>query len=96
VPAAFDPEQHKALEHHLRRLAGAAEWLEREVRDERECHAALAQAAVIEHALRDVVTTLVDGHLRHCVVGAIERGQSPDEVARLLGSTRSILFAVSR
>jgi DNA-binding FrmR family transcriptional regulator len=96
VPAAFDPEQHQALEQHLRRLVGAAEWLEREVRAERECHATLAQAAVLEHELRDVVATLVDGHLRHCVIGAIEQGQRPEEVGRLFAPIRSILFATQR
>lgn len=96
VPAAFDPEQHQALEQHLRRLVGAAEWLEREVRAERECHATLAQAAVLEHELRDIVATLVDGHLRHCVIGAIEQGQRPEEVGRLFAPIRSILFATRR
>lgn len=96
VPAAFDPDQHQALEQQLRRLVGAAEWLEREVRAERECHATLAQAAVLEHELRDVVATLVDGHLRHCVIGAIEQGQRPEEVGRLFAPIRSILFATYR
>ena len=96
VPAAFDPDQHQALAQHLRRLVGAAEWLEREVSAERECHATLAQAAVLEHELRDVVATLVDGHLRHCVMGAIEQGQRPEEVGRLFAPIRSILFATRR
>lgn len=92
VPAAFDPDARRDLELELHRFVGAARWLERQVREQRECHASLAQAAVLETDLRGIVARLVDGHLRHCVIGAIERGQGPDEVARLLAPIRSILF----
>jgi hypothetical protein len=64
VPAALDPEQRKALERHLRRLIGTVAWLEQSVRAGRESDLTPAQVAVIEHTLRDVVATLVDGHFR--------------------------------
>ncbi len=96
VPSTFDPERHLALERHLHRLVGAARWLEQEVKEHRECHAALAQAAVLETELRDAIALLVDGHLRHCVIGAIQQGQRPDEIARLLAPIRSIMFASQR
>jgi DNA-binding FrmR family transcriptional regulator len=52
--------------------------------------------AVLEHQLRDVVATLVDGHLRHCVLDAIEQGQRPVEVERLFAPIRDIILAPQR
>ncbi|MEX2031540.1 MAG: metal-sensing transcriptional repressor, partial [Dehalococcoidia bacterium] len=58
VPASFDPDQHRLLLQRLRRLVGGAEWLERVVREGRECHATLGQVAVLENDLRSVAATL--------------------------------------
>jgi hypothetical protein len=51
---------------------------------------------VIEDALREVLETLIDGHLWLREVNAIERGQDPVEVARLPASIRSIRSAPQR
>lgn len=96
VPASFDPEQREALRRHLARLVGAIQWLEREVSEQRECHATLAQGAVVDGELRTVIGLLVDGHLRHCVLGAVEQGQRADEIAGLLAPLRSVLFPAAR
>ncbi len=92
VPATFDPDRHQALERQLHRLVGAVQWLEREVKEQRDCHSTLAQAAVLESELREIVAMLIDGHLRHCVTQAIERRQPADEIARMLAPIQSILF----
>jgi len=64
LPAALGPEQRKALEQALRLLAGAAERLEHAVRDGPEGDLSPAQAAAIWRTLRDMPTTLVDGHFK--------------------------------
>jgi hypothetical protein len=96
VLAAFDPEQQFTVQQHLRRLADAAEWLQRELQAERERPATRSQAAMIEDTLREVVETLIDGHRWLDAVGPIGRGQDAAEVARLLASIRSIRSAAQR
>jgi DNA-binding FrmR family transcriptional regulator len=75
----------------IHRLVGAASWLEREVAEERECHAVLSQVAVLESELRSVSILILDGHLDACVLGAVAQGQRPDEIASLLSPIRSVL-----
>ncbi len=77
-------------------MVRAAEWLEREVNEQPECHATLAQASVLQTELRQVVAQLVEGHLRHCVMGAVELGQTSEEIARLPAPIQSILFTRRR
>lgn len=93
VPATFEPEQREALATDVRRLIRAAEWLARELDERRDCHAALAQVAVLQADLDAVAFRLVDGHLRYCVAHAIAEGQRPDEVVNLLVPIQSVLFA---
>lgn len=93
VPGSFDPDHQRALANDVKRLVGAAQWLARELDEERGCHAALAQAAVIQSNVNSIVSRLVDGHLRYCLPGAIVAGQSPDEIQGLLAPLQSILFA---
>jgi hypothetical protein len=38
------------------------------------------------------MTVGTEGHLRYCVVGAVDQGQGGEEVARLLAPLQSVLF----
>lgn len=93
VPGSFDPDHQAALANDVKRLVGATRWLARELDEERGCHAALAQAAVIQSNVSSIVSRLVDGHLRYCLPSAIVAGQSPDEIQALVAPLQSILFA---
>ncbi len=93
VPAAFDPEHRRLLAAEVARFVGAAQWLARELEEERGCHAALLQVSVLQADLDAIASRLVDGHLRYCVRQAIASGQSPDEVHSLLTPLQSLLSA---
>ncbi|MFN8629269.1 MAG: metal-sensing transcriptional repressor [Chloroflexota bacterium] len=93
VPASFDPEHREALVSSVKRLVGAAQWLARELAEERGCHAALLQVSVLQADLDAIAGRLVDGHLRYCVREAVAAGAGPDEVAALLTPLQSLLFA---
>lgn len=93
VPATFEPEQRKALAAEIARLVKAAEWLARELDEQRGCHAALLQVAVLQADLDSVSARLVDSHLRYCVSRAVAEGQTPDEVHAMLVPVQSLLFA---
>lgn len=93
VPASFDPEQRKALTREVSRLIRAAEWLSRELAEDRGCNAALLQAVVLQADLDTIAARLVDGHLKYCVTQAIVEDRRPDEVHALLVPLQSLLFA---
>jgi len=93
VPASFDPVHQKSLAAEVVRFVGAAQWLARELEEERGCDAALLQVSVLQADLDAIAGRLVDGHLRYCVRQAIATGQSPDEVQSLLTPLQSLLFA---
>jgi DNA-binding FrmR family transcriptional regulator len=93
VPAAFDPDHRQSLGAEVARFVSAAQWLARELEEERGCHAALLQVSVLQADLDAIAGRLVDGHLRYCVRQAIATGQSPDEVQSLLTPLQSLLFA---
>jgi len=93
VPAAFDPKHRQSLAAEVARFVGAAQWLAKELEQERGCHAALLQVSVLQADLHAIASRLVDGHLRYCVRQAIATGQGPDEVQSLLTPLQSLLFA---
>lgn len=93
VPATFDPQHRQSLAAEVARFVGAAQWLARELEEDRGCHAALLQVSVLQADLDAIAGRLVDGHLRYCVRQAIATGQGPDEVQSLLTPLQSLLFA---
>lgn len=93
VPASFDPRHRRSLVAEVSRLVSAAQWLARELDEERGCHAALLQVSVLQADLDAIAGRLVDGHLRYCVREAIASGQSPDEIGAMLTPLQSLLYA---
>lgn len=93
VPASFDPKHRQALVAGVSRLVNAAQWLARELEEERGCHAALLQVSVLQADLDTITGRLVDGHLRYCVREAVATGQGPDEIGAMLTPLQSLLYA---
>ena len=93
VPATFEPAARARLVSEIKRLIGAARWLEREISSERGCIAALTQVASLQADLDVIANDLVDAHLRYCVDRAVRTQQSSAEVQALLTPLRSVMFA---
>jgi DNA-binding FrmR family transcriptional regulator len=93
VPATFDPDRRKTLAAEVARFVKAGQWLARELDEERGCHAALVQVAVLQADLDTIASHLVDGHLRFCIGRAVAEGQTPDEIHAMLVPVQSLLFA---
>lgn len=86
-PPVHAPETHRtshALHHdaaskervlaRLRRIEGQVRGLQRMVEDERYCADVLTQIAAVQASLRSSAEVLLQGHLRHCVTGALRSG----------------------
>jgi DNA-binding FrmR family transcriptional regulator len=64
----------KAIKARLRRIEGQVRGLERMVDEDVYCIEVLTQIAAATRALQGVALELLDGHLEHCVSGAIVAG----------------------
>jgi CsoR family transcriptional regulator, copper-sensing transcriptional repressor len=81
-----------ALVKRLHRIEGQVRGVERMVEEDRYCIDILTQIAAVSTALESLAYTLLDDHVRHCVVDAIASGDV-DEAGQ---KTEELLAAVKR
>ncbi|MBU8578602.1 metal-sensitive transcriptional regulator [Brevibacterium luteolum] len=62
----------------LKRIEGQARGIHRMIHEDTYCIDILAQISAVNAALENVALGLLDDHLKHCVVGAINDGQEAD------------------
>ena len=79
----------------LRRIEGQARGLQRMVEEEKYCIDILTQVSAMKKALESVALGLLDEHMAHCVVHAVQEGgpeaevklkEASDAIARLVKS----------
>jgi len=68
----------EALITRLHRIEGQVRGIEKMVEDERYCIDILTQIGAVSTALDSLAFQILDGHVRHCVAGAMASG---DEAA---------------
>jgi CsoR family transcriptional regulator, copper-sensing transcriptional repressor len=75
------------LVKRLRRIEGQVRGVERMVDDDRYCIDVLTQISAVQAALDKVALGLIDGHTRHCVMGAspAERAEKTEELMTAVG-----------
>ncbi len=66
--------EKQALLNRLKRVEGQVRGLQRMVEDDTYCIDILTQVSAATKALETVALSLLDGHLRHCVVDAAKVG----------------------
>jgi DNA-binding FrmR family transcriptional regulator len=71
----------------LHRVEGQVRGIERMVEDDRYCIDVFTQISAIQAALDKVALGLLDGHARHCVVGAAddEKDEKTTELMAAVG-----------
>jgi CsoR family transcriptional regulator, copper-sensing transcriptional repressor len=71
----------------LRRIEGQVRGVERMVEEDRYCIDVLTQISAVQAALDKVALGLIDGHTRHCVMGAApgERAEKTEELMTAVG-----------
>jgi CsoR family transcriptional regulator, copper-sensing transcriptional repressor len=80
------------LRTRLHRIEGQVRGIERMVEDERYCIDILTQIGAVRTALESLAFEVLDGHVNHCVAGAIATGD--ERVAA--EKTGELLAAVQR
>ncbi|HET7358117.1 MAG TPA: metal-sensitive transcriptional regulator [Nocardioidaceae bacterium] len=87
--------QKQALLNRLKRVEGQVRGLQRMVEEDTYCIDILTQVSAATKALETVAVTLLDQHLRHCVIDAARAGgdeaetkisEASDAIARLVRS----------
>lgn len=81
-----------ALVRRLHRIEGQVRGIERMVEDDRYCIDVLTQIAAVNTALESLAFRILDGHVNHCVAGALASG----DVAEAETKSRELLDAVHR
>ena len=78
------------LRNRLARVEGQVRGVARMVEDDRYCIDVLTQIAAVQAALDQISLGLLDGHARHCLVGAEADAGGQDE------RTEEMMAAVAR
>jgi DNA-binding FrmR family transcriptional regulator len=82
----------EALVKRLHRIEGQVRGVEKMVEDDRYCIDILTQIAAVNTALESLAFKILDGHVRHCVAGALTSGDEADAQTK----TEELLEAVQR
>ena len=85
-------EDKDALVKRLHRIEGQVRGIERMVEEDRYCIDILTQISAVTTALESLAFQILDGHVNHCVAGALAAGD-PDVAAK---KSQELLAAVHR
>lgn len=78
-----------AYRNRLRRLEGQVRGIEGMIEQERYCIDILTQISAINKALENVALSLLDDHLKHCVLDAATAG-GPEAEAKIAEASEAI------
>ena len=67
-------EHTKAVLNRMARIIGHMESIRRMVEDGRDCSEVLVQIAAVKSAINNVGKVILQDHIRHCIVDAVEEG----------------------
>jgi DNA-binding FrmR family transcriptional regulator len=73
------------LDDRLARIEGQVRGVRRMVDDDRYCIDVLTQISAVQAALDKVALGLLDGHARHCMIGARD-GEQEERTRELMGA----------
>jgi DNA-binding FrmR family transcriptional regulator len=82
----------QALVKRLHRIEGQVRGIERMVEEDRYCIDVLTQIGAVTTALESLAFKILDGHVNHCVAGALASGD-PDVAGE---KSKELLDAVHR
>ena len=69
-------EQTKAVLNRLSRAIGHLESIRRMVEDGRDCTEVLIQLSAVKSALNNTGKIILQDHIEHCIVDAVEHGDT--------------------
>ncbi len=77
-------ENKPKLIRHLKIIEGQLRGLQEMVEKDKYCIDIITQTSAVKQALSNIEDTLMEGHLGHCVVNQIKKGQTDKAKAEIL------------
>ncbi len=74
IPHGHTHENTKAVLNRLSRAIGHLESVRSMVEDGRDCSEVLVQIAAVRSAINNIGKVILEDHIRHCIVDAVEEG----------------------
>ena len=74
IPHPHHHENTKAVINRMNRAIGHMESIKHMVEDGRDCSEVLIQIAAVRSAINNIGKLILDDHISHCLVDAIETG----------------------
>ena len=84
-------DQKDALMKRLHRVEGQVRGIERMVAEDRYCIDILTQVAAVSTALDSLAFLILDGHVKHCVAGALASGDAAEAEAKATELLEAVL-----
>ena len=81
--------------NRLRSIAGHVNGIVRMVEEDQYCIDVINQVQAVQAALNKVSVQILDRHMHHCVIKAIQ-GQDPEERGWVLSELRDVFAVCSR
>ena len=70
------------LHSRLKRIAGQVQGIDRMIEEEAPCEDILTQISAAKAALNKVGQIILEGHMNHCVLESLEKGNAEESIAR--------------
>ncbi len=82
-----DDTQKRILYARINRIVGQLNGIKKMIENDRYCNDILIQLSSIESSVRSLSGSVLEDHIRHCVVHDLKEGhdETVDELIRLLG-----------
>lgn len=74
LPHAHEHENTKAVLNRMSRAIGHMEAIKTMIADGRDCSEVLVQIAAVRSAINNIGKIILEDHINHCVVDAVETG----------------------
>jgi DNA-binding FrmR family transcriptional regulator len=85
-------DEKEGLVRRLHRIEGQVRGIERMLEEDRYCIDVLTQIAAVNTALESLAFRILDGHVNHCVAGALASGDAAEAETK----SKELLDAVHR
>ena len=81
---SHSPDEKRALQLRLRKIAGQIAAIEKMVTDDRDCPEVLTQVVSVRKALKSFAQVVIHQHTHQCIEGATEPKEAQRKLRELL------------
>ena len=75
-----------AVNKRLKKIEGQVRGIQKMVNDDKPCEDILIQIGAVKSALHKTGQIILEGHMHHCVVDAINNGNEDETIEKLMSA----------